>query len=527
MKTSILGVVFAALPFLAIHTPAQDTLFLDFDDYLGGRIIDDEYVLSHGVTFSVINPNNGGDPDLGVLYPSNVEPPAGLSTGLFDPDLQGPPTSYGNWATGNAATESAGNVLISQETNPEAAEIAAGQLGNKSNPPDIPGLTDDQETYPDDQGSGSTIVAVLDTPARAVRFNWVDLDNGASAPAKLTIRFVDTLTGGSPSIDIPVLAFVTNNGNPFYDSTVAWADGSFDRLEEMDLDEINFYEANYGPNATTLTRFNRVEWIVITSGGLGDFIEFEPIAQGCFGDIVFNDTDSDGVFEPNKPNGTDETGIPGVVMNLYQDNNNDGVFDGGDTLYRQTETDANGFYEFIGLPAGNYVVVVDETGVLSGMTSTGPNIDEDGETLSTDECYAAGDFGYTSSILAVDLVSFEAHPGGAGEPIVIAWETEAEIDNLGFNLYRAIPSPMRRGPGSGGGWSVGPKLNDDLIPADPTALLGGAEYAFTDLAGYDPAAARGYFLEDVDASGRTTLHGPAMILPSKRDSGVESWRMAE
>jgi serine protease len=95
---------------------------------------------------------------------------------------------------------------------------------------------------------------------------------------------------------------------------------------------------------------------------------------------------------------------------------------------------------------------------------------------------------------AVDLVRFEAIAGN--DSIRLEWETATEIDHLGFNLYRA------ESPG-------GPRtqLNDSLIPSHTPGSTVGATYQFVD-SGAAPGTPHYYWLEDVDTSGHTTLHGP-------------------
>jgi hypothetical protein len=78
--------------------------------------------------------------------------------------------------------------------------------------------------------------------------------------------------------------------------------------------------------------------------------------------------------------------------------------------------------------------------------------------------------------------------------VTLAWETATEVDNAGFNLYRAW--------GMGGSFS---KINDALIPAEGDAVAG-ARYSFTDRPGYGIFR---YILEDVDYYGVNTLHGPS------------------
>ena len=96
----------------------------------------------------------------------------------------------------------------------------------------------------------------------------------------------------------------------------------------------------------------------------------------------------------------------------------------------------------------------------------------------------------------VFLKSFAAAPQGAA--ILVTWETSQEIDNLGFNLYRAVSEegPMVR-------------LNDDLIPTQvPPGSPFGAVYEWLDEDGLVPGQGYCYWLEDVDLYGRTALHGP-------------------
>ncbi len=74
-------------------------------------------------------------------------------------------------------------------------------------------------------------------------------------------------------------------------------------------------------------------------------------AEYSLGNRVWFDTDNSGTI-----NGA-EVGVTGVRVELYQDNG-DGVYGAGDTFRSFTTTDANGYYRFDNLPAGNYVVVI-------------------------------------------------------------------------------------------------------------------------------------------------------------------------
>ena len=96
--------------------------------------------------------------------------------------------------------------------------------------------------------------------------------------------------------------------------------------------------------------------------------------------------------------------------------------------------------------------------------------------------------------MAVDLVSFTATV--QGNDILVKWETAAEINTLGFNLYRGgTPdgAPLR--------------LNQDLILSKVPRPLSGAIYTWLD-EDVLPGIPYYYWLEDVGTYGVTTLHGP-------------------
>ncbi len=80
------------------------------------------------------------------------------------------------------------------------------------------------------------------------------------------------------------------------------------------------------------------------------------------------------------------------------------------------------------------------------------------------------------------------------------WCTEVELDNIGFNLYRAEAE---------GGEYI--KINDALIPAKGSSAQGAA-YEFVDA---DVQNRKTYFykLEDIDLDGVSTLHGPIKATP--------------
>jgi len=105
------------------------------------------------------------------------------------------------------------------------------------------------------------------------------------------------------------------------------------------------------------------------------------------------------------------------------------------------------------------------------------------------------------SVVLITLADFKASP--ENRKVTITWTTASEIDNAGFNLYRAE---------SEDGEYV--KINASLIPAkgSPTS---NATYQFID-ENVKNRTTYYYKLEDIDLSGKSTMHGPVSVTPRAR-----------
>lgn len=140
----------------------------------------------------------------------------------------------------------------------------------------------------------------------------------------------------------------------------------------------------------------------------------------------------------------------------------------------------------IGFPPGNIYITsgtpTKTTGVCSPAAPTLPS----GVTLPNCEP------------TLVTLSSFSATP--SSREVVIEWTTEAEIDNVGFNIYRAE---------SRDGEYI--QINDTLIIGQGTATQG-AVYHFNDTEVQNRLIYY-YKLEDIDLNGNATMHGPVRATP--------------
>jgi len=195
--------------------------------------------------------------------------------------------------------------------------------------------------------------------------------------------------------------------------------------------------------------------------------------MASIGDRVWGDADEDGVQDPG------ETGLPNVVVNLYQ----------GATLVRTTHTEpgTSGYYIFNNLAAGTYTVVVDQTTVPTDYVLT-TNNQPLTVALNSGQKYTAADFGYwlhgTASI--GDRVFYDLNGDGLPDD-----DGEPGINGVRVNLFS-------------GACGTGGALKKTMLTA------GDGDYDFTRLAA-------GVYCVDVDNStvpsgyGLTTANEPATV----------------
>jgi hypothetical protein len=98
----------------------------------------------------------------------------------------------------------------------------------------------------------------------------------------------------------------------------------------------------------------------------------------------------------------------------------------------------------------------------------------------------------------VELASFTATASNG--LVKLEWVTTSEVDNAGFNIYRA---KAENGPYE--------KISDSLIAGAGTTTAGAA-YVFID-ENVKNRKTYYYKLEDMDLNGATTMHGPESATP--------------
>ena len=135
-----------------------------------------------------------------------------------------------------------------------------------------------------------------------------------------------------------------------------------------------------------------------------------------------------------------------------------------------------------------------DTGANLGTLMPGFDIDTQVRAAPWD--IGADEFNGTT---AVTLQAFSAIP--ADRAVVLEWRTASELSNLGFHVYRASSED--------GPWT---RLTTSLIPGLGSSAVGQA-YSYRDF-GLQNGTRYFYRLEDVDASSKTTSHGPVSAVPS-------------
>lgn len=178
---------------------------VNFDNAPTGRIISDQYAVSHGVTFSADNYRAKG-PDKLVIFKSD-------RGNTPDLDLEYP------WTAGNLAAK----LPNTPATHLDKILIIAENLLDSDNN----GLVD----HPDDEAEGGSMFLKFNAPMSSIGFDLIDVE---LTPQLDSIEF---LYQGQSLKTISFDQFTTP-ASPYYDPTVVWADRSANRISPLTIQKL-------------------------------------------------------------------------------------------------------------------------------------------------------------------------------------------------------------------------------------------------------------------------------------------------
>lgn len=245
-------------------------------------------------------------------------------------------------------------------------------------------------------------------------------DAGEEGIANVTVYLYEDANGDGvidPDDDALVDTQVTD-GTGFYEFTGLAAGNFIVVVDEDDPDLPDNYVQTGDPDEGAATCSVCDGQALVTTDGSTDIdtvdMGYQPIGSSSIGDTVFQDNSRNGLQDAGEP------GLPDILVTLYEDSNNDGIIDAGDAVVGTTTTDSEGNYLFSNLPAGNYLVEVNESDTdlptdafgMPYILSTGGNpIDV---TLGADEEYLDADFGFTAGGVIGDYIWQDNN--GDGQP---------------------------------------------------------------------------------------------------------------
>ncbi len=219
---------------------------------------------------------------------------------------------------------------------------------------------------------------------------------------------------------------------------------------------------------------------------------------GVIGDAAFSLSGT--IFEDANDNAALNSGEPFIestAVTLYRDLNNNGVIDAADSKFGSIITDNTGFYQFDGIPAGNYLVSsnIDNTRVAGyeQTTQTATNGLQQATIVNANSIN--NDFGYFNggiTTTAVTLAYFESEI--IDQEVHVYFGTSTETGNLGFTVYQEAQDGRI-------------ETRSDFIKSNNIDSLQHNDYRQN----FNVVNDQPLWLTDTDTSGKVTIHGPFSI----------------
>lgn len=219
---------------------------------------------------------------------------------------------------------------------------------------------------------------------------------------------------------------------------------------------------------------------------------------GVIGNAAFSLSGT--IFEDANDNASLNSGEPSIesaLVTVYRDLNNNGVIDAADSQFGVIRTDNTGFYQFDGLPAGNYIVSsnIDNTRV-AGYEQTTQTATNGLQLVSIVNMNSINnDFGYFNggiTTTAVTLAYFESQIHD--QEVRVYFGTSTETGNLGFTIYQELKNGKI-------------ETRSDFIKSESVDSLQLIDYQQKfNFVNNEPL-----WITDTDTNGKVTIHGPFSI----------------
>ena len=325
----------------------------------------------------VVDPTDAGDPAT-----------ANCPYSSYDGTLSGPAYDLGSSSTTQAVWQTVPSVAPGATfTVFLCAEVIGGGKGDRiENTASVTYTLPDLSTETLTSTAGGTIAALISGHVYADNDGSGGFTAGDTALSGVTVQlYLDNDVDGTLSA-----------GDTLEETAVTLADGRYEFpgvvpgdyvVVETDLaghGSIADIDTAAGACATGngCNTIGTITVVAVESHTGNDFFDTPPALTNTVSGTVYVDVNSNQVYEP----GLGEQGEPGVTVRLYDDNNGDGMVDGGDTLLETKVADANGEYTFLlAAQDGDFVMEID-TGTLPS-----------GGSLTTDNVEVASFTGYGSS----------------------------------------------------------------------------------------------------------------------------------
>ncbi|MEM9846517.1 MAG: SdrD B-like domain-containing protein [Bacteroidota bacterium] len=350
-----------------------------------------------GYTGEAQTPNDGDDTNDGFIG----------DFVWFDTDGDDATPDMGNIGQNQAEAEGdAGIEGVMVELN-TAIEVIDGRID----------VNDDGVVNGDDDGVIDGISIINGRPDLNGDGNTGGLDNGFILGVEVISGRVDIDENGSTSaadrpdddgflLESVAMAKTDENGFYFFGGLPVDDDGVDYRVRILDSNfapggVLENLESTFEPDGNN---DNLGEVVTLTTAMPGDldqdfgYTGDDAGTLGSIGSTIWEDTDNDGVYEPDGRDGLantddDEMPLAGITVDLYRDLDGNGQLDPGEPLIGQATTDAMGNYLFDNLPMGDYIVdVSDEAGLLNGFFSSPvPTTDANTNITGTGDAETADD----------------------------------------------------------------------------------------------------------------------------------------